>query len=161
MLRRNVLTATIGLGAICLFAGTGVGHAQQSEIEKVQAGIDGFHAAISSLDIKKMDDVWVHEPYAVVVNPRDTTVTVGWDAIRKNFDDTVFKFWAELKVAPTSAPQIHISGTTAWATGLAVAAGKPKSGAAPISSPTFESAVLEKRGDRWLIASWSAWRVPQ
>jgi ketosteroid isomerase-like protein len=161
MLRRNVLAATIGLGAVCLFAGTGTSHAQQSEAEKVQAAIDGFHAAIGALDIKKMDEVWVHEPYAVVVNPRDKSITVGFDAIRKNFEDGVFKFWSELKVTPTGAPHIHVSGSTAWATGVAFVVGTPKAGGAPISSPTFESAVLEKRGDRWLVASWSAWRVPQ
>src|SRR5262245_42319610 len=49
-----------------------------------------IHTAISSLDIRKMDDVWPHEPYAMAVNPRDKTVTVGWDAIRKNFEGGVF-----------------------------------------------------------------------
>jgi len=160
MTRRTALALTIGLSSICLLAGNGIGHAQQSDADKVKATIDGFHTAISSLDIRKMDDVWAHEPYAIVVNPRDKTVTVGWDAIRKNFEGGVFQFWSELKVTPRDAHIIHINGATAWATGIAVASGKPKAGG-EINAPTFESAVFEKRGDRWLIVSWSAWRVPQ
>jgi ketosteroid isomerase-like protein len=161
MNRRTALALTIGLSSIGLLAGNGIGHAQQSDADKVKAAIDGFHTAISSLDIRKMDDVWAHEPYAMVVNPRDKTVTVGWDAIRKNFEGTVFQFWSELKVTGRDAPTIHIKGETAWATGIAVASGKPKAGGDAINAPTFESAVFEKRGDRWLIVSWSAWRVPQ
>jgi hypothetical protein len=83
MNRRTALALTIGLSSIGLLAGNGIGHAQQSDADKVKAAIDGFHTAISSLDIRKMDDVWAHEPYAMVVNPRDKTVTVGWDAIRR------------------------------------------------------------------------------
>jgi ketosteroid isomerase-like protein len=158
---RTALALTIGLSSIGLLAGNGIGYAQQSDADKVKAAIDGFHTAISSLDIRKMDDVWAHEPYAMVVNPRDKTVTVGWDAIRKNFEGTVFQFWSELKVTGRDAPTIHINGETAWATGIAVASGKPKAGGDAINAPTFESAVFEKRGDRWLIVSWSAWRVPQ
>ena len=161
MNRRTALALTVGLSSIGLLAGNGIGHAQQSDADKVKAAIDGFHTAISSLDIRKMDDVWAHEPYAMVVNPRDKTVTVGWDAIRKNFEGTVFQFWSELKVTGRDAPTIHINGETAWATGIAVASGKPKAGGDAINAPTFESAVFEKRGDRWLIVSWSAWRVPQ
>jgi ketosteroid isomerase-like protein len=161
MNRRTALALTIGLSSIGLLAGNRIGHAQQSDADKVKTAIDGFHTAISSLDIRKMDDVWAHEPYAMVVNPRDKTVTVGWDAIRKNFEGTVFQFWSELKVTGRDAPTIHIKGETAWATGISVASGKPKAGGDVINAPTFESAVFEKRGDRWLVVSWSAWRVPQ
>jgi hypothetical protein len=109
MTRRTALALTIGLSSICLLAGNGIGHTQQSDADKVKATIDGFHTAISSLDIRKMDEVWAHEPYAMVVNPRDKTVTVGWDAIRKNFEGGVFQFWSELKVTGRDAPIIHIN----------------------------------------------------
>jgi hypothetical protein len=69
MNRRTALALTMGLSSICLLAGNGIGNAQQSDADKVKATIDGFHTAISSLDIRKMDDVWAHEPYAMVVNP--------------------------------------------------------------------------------------------
>jgi hypothetical protein len=67
MNRRTAVALTIGLSSIGLLTGSGSGHAQQSDADKNRAAIDGFHTAISSLDIRKMDDVWVHEPYAMVV----------------------------------------------------------------------------------------------
>ena len=58
MNRRTALALTIGLSSIGLLAGNRIGHAQQSDADKVKTAIDGFHTAISSLDIRKMDDVW-------------------------------------------------------------------------------------------------------
>ena len=163
MNRRTTLALTMGLlfSGVGLLMSNGIGHAQQSDVDKIKATIDGFHAALSSLDIRKMDDVWAHEPYAMVVNPRDKTATTGWDAIRKNFEGSVFAAWSELKVTGRDAPQIHINGETAWSNGIAVASGKLKAGGDAVNAPTFETAIFEKRGDRWLIVSWSAWRVPQ
>ena len=156
MNRRNILslsaTAALGLAVLPINA-----VAQQSEIDKVKATLDAFGAALSSLDISKMDAVWAHDADAMLINPRDKTVSVGWDAIKKNWEAT-FAFWSELKVTRTSGP-IHVSGNVAWSLGSAEVVGKSKAGDA-VSSPTFESDVFEKRGDRWLMVSHSAWRIP-
>jgi ketosteroid isomerase-like protein len=159
MNRRNILAiaAATGLG-LSLLSSTAC--AQQSDTDKIKATIDDFHAAISSLDIRKMDDLWAHEPYVMVINPRDKGVSVGWDAVRKNWE-TVFNFWTDLKVTKTDGPHIHINGGLAWADGIAVVAGKPKTGEPISNAPTLETGILEKRGDRWLVVSWSAWRAPQ
>jgi hypothetical protein len=55
---------------------------------------------------------------------------------------------------------LSTSGNVAWAAGIADVGGKSKAGAA-VTAPTFESSVFEKRGDRWLLVSHSAGRVPQ
>jgi ketosteroid isomerase-like protein len=148
MNRRTTLALIMGLlySGVGLFMSNGIGHAQQSDADGIKAAIDSFHAALSALDIRKMDDVWAHDPYVTVINPRDKTISTGWEAVRKSFE-AVFGFWSELKVTGRDAPQIHISGLTAWATA--------------INAPTFETGIFEKRGDRWLVVSWSAWRVPQ
>jgi ketosteroid isomerase-like protein len=158
MSRGTALAVAVGAA---LLAGNGLGHAQQSDADKIKATIDSFHAALSALDIRKMDDLWAHDPYVTVINPRDRTVTVGWDAVRKTFETEVFAFWSELKVTGRDAPHIHINAGVAWANGISVASGKSKSGVAVMDSPTFETGIFEKRGDGWLIVSWSAWRVPQ
>ena len=78
MNRRTLLslttTAVIGFG-FALLASTGSGQAQQSDTDKIKATIDAFHAALTSLDIRKMDDVWEHDPYVTVINPRDKTIS--------------------------------------------------------------------------------------
>jgi len=157
MMGRVIFTiAAATVFVISLLPGTAT--AQQSDTDKVRAAIDDFHAAISSLDVRKMDGLWVHDPYVMVINPRDKGVSVGWDAVKKNWE-TVFGFWTELKVTNSDGPHIHISGDIAWADGIAVVAGKPKGGEV-VNAPTLETGILEKRGDRWLVVSWSAWRAP-
>ena len=160
MNRRNILSlSAITVFGLALLPGNAV--AQQSDIDNVKAAIEGFHAALSALDIKKMDDVWAHDAYVMLINPRDKTgPSVGWDAVRKNWEAT-FAFWSELKVTQKDGPHIHINGNVAWADGTSAVAGKPKAGDPVTSAPTYESAVLEKRGDRWVFVSHSASRVPQ
>jgi ketosteroid isomerase-like protein len=154
----TTLILAVGLA---LLTGQGPGHTQQSDVDKIATTIDDFHAALSALDIGKMDDVWAHAPYVTLIHPRDKTVTIGWVAVRKAFQTEVFGFWNELKITGRDAPHIHINGEVAWVNSISVATGKPKSGAAVVNAPTFETGVFEKRGDRWVIVSWTAWRVPQ
>ena len=52
----------------------------------VQATIDTFHAALNSLDMSKMESVWAHDPNVMLVNPRDKTIAIGWDAVKKDWE---------------------------------------------------------------------------
>ena len=52
--------------AIALRAGSGIGYAEQrSDSDNVNAAVNAFHAALSNLDIGKMQNVWAQEPYVV------------------------------------------------------------------------------------------------
>jgi ketosteroid isomerase-like protein len=157
--------ATLATTAVSLlFAGftllAGDGIAQpRSDRDNVNAAVDAFHAALSNLDIGKMQNVWAQEPYVVLVNPRDKAPAIGWDAVKKDWQDGVFGFWAELKLSPKQAPQIHINQGTASATGVVGVEGKNKSGKA-LNFTIIETQVYEKRGDRWLMISHHASQVP-
>jgi len=62
---------------IALRAG-GISYAEQrSESDNVNAAVDAFHAALSNLDIGKMQNVWAQEPYVVLINPRDKAPAIG------------------------------------------------------------------------------------
>ncbi len=115
---------------------------------------------MENLDIGKMQGVWAQEPYVVLINPRDKAPAVGWDAVKKDWQERVFGFWAELKLSPKQAPHIHVDQTTAWTTGVVGVEGKNKSGQA-LSFTIIETQVYEKRGDRWLMVSHHASRVPE
>jgi ketosteroid isomerase-like protein len=132
--------------------------AQQSDADAVKAAVEAYDAAISARDPKAMDALWAHDPDAILVNPRDKAITVGWDAIKQNWDK-VFGSWSTLKVTRTSGT-VRVNGGMAWATSIAEVVGTAKDGTA-LNAPTFESDVFVKRGDRWLLVSHSAWRVPQ
>jgi ketosteroid isomerase-like protein len=158
---RLSILAKSTLSLLCLAAGVvagGVGSAQQqSEPDKVKTTIDAFHAALSALDMRKMEEVWAHDGDVVYIGPRDKVITVGWDAVRKKWEATL-NFWAELKVTAQDL-HIHVNGANAWSSSIADVVGKPKTGA-PVNGPTFETIVLEKRGDRWLMVSNSTSRMP-
>ena len=164
MNRRATLAMTavsLAFVGVALIAGDGIGYAQQrSDSDNVNAAINAFHAALANLDIGKMQGVWAQEPYVVLINPRDKAPAVGWDAVKKDWQERVFEFWAELKLSPKQAPHIHVDQTTAWTTGVVGVEGKNKSGQA-LSFTIVETQVYEKRGDRWLMVSHHASRVPE
>ena len=144
---------------VALLADDGIAQ-QRSDSDNINAAIDAFHTALSSLDMGKMQNVWAQEPYVILINPRDKAPAVGWDAVKKDWQDGVFAFWAELKLSPKQAPQIHINQGTAQSTGIVGVEGKNKSGQA-LSFTIIETQVYEKRGDRWLMVSHHASRVPE
>jgi len=156
MNRRNILSfsAITALG-LALLPGTAL--AQQADIDAVKDAIAAFHAALSSLDIKKMQPVWAHESYVTLINPADKSISVGWDAVKKNWEGA-FKDYAELKVTQVDGPHIHINGNVGWSTGLALAELKLKDGNAR-SGNTFETDVYEKHGGQWLLVSHTALRA--
>jgi hypothetical protein len=74
-----------------LLVGSGVGAAQQSEADQVKAVLAALQGAISSLDMAKMEPLWVHDANVMLINPRDKAVSIGWDQAKKNWE-TVFGF---------------------------------------------------------------------
>jgi ketosteroid isomerase-like protein len=138
----------------------------QSDTDEIKAVVDNYHAAVGAHDMSKMEPLWTHDDYAMLINPRDQNVSVGWDAVRKGWEGQ-FGFAATqlsgLKVTQADGPHIHVKGDVAWATGIAGVIGKMKNGVA-IDEPTFETDVFEKRDNHWLLVSHTAmalWRKSQ
>ena len=118
---------------VALLVGDGIGYAQQrSDSDNVNAAVNAFHAALSNLDIGKMQNVWAQEPYVVLINPRDNAPAIGWDAVKKDWQDRVFGFWAELKLSPKQGP--HIPSTKGRRGRLALWASKAKTRAVRLSA---------------------------
>ena len=151
------LLATMVLG-LALLPRSGL--AQQSDVDAVKAANATYLAAIGSLDIKKMEPLWAHESYVTLVGPGDKSISVGWDAVKKNWEDGPFKNSAELKVTAVDGPHIHVNGNVAWATGINHADGKMKNGNS-FNGDTFNTQVYEKQGGRWLLVSNTALFVPK
>jgi ketosteroid isomerase-like protein len=163
MNRRTTLALTT-IGLLCsgaaISVGTGTSQAQQSDTDKIKETINGFLEALEALDIHKMEDFWAHDARSTFIGPRDKTITTGWDAVRKKLEG-IIAFWSELKHTTQEGPHIYQNGGTAWVLSIVLNLGKPKSGAPSNPTPAFNAFILEKRSDRWLIVSASAWRVPQ
>jgi len=147
---------TLRMGAVLLGAvGLGVlvrgGTSYASDVDDVKAAVDGYHAAISSLDLAKIDAVWAHDGAVGDKEPPDKTITVGWEGTRKNFEGLVATA-AEVSIAQAEGPHIQVQGDLAWSAGMAKADGKTKAGQ-HTSGVILEADVFKKQDGRWLLVS--------
>jgi ketosteroid isomerase-like protein len=149
----------LAVAVFLLLVGNGGSYAQQSDMDQVTAAIEAYNAAITSLDIAKMEPLWAHDANVMLINPRDKSISVGWDAVKKSWE-AAFNNNSELNVTQAEGPHIVVDGNVAWSTGVANVVGKLKSGTA-INSPTFATDVFKKSGGKWLLVSHTALRVPQ
>ena len=148
--------ATALLLGLALFA-TGA-QAQQSADKAIVAAVDGVNTAISSRDLGKMEAIWAQEPYVMLANPRDKAPFYGPDAVKKGWE-TAFAFWSDFKVTRTGEVQVHATPTVAWSSSTADVQGRTKDDK-PLSFRGIQTDVFEKRGDRWLLVSHHASRIP-
>lgn len=154
-----MLAGAFSLAAALSLAGPTVGYTQASDVDAVKTKIASFHSALNSLDLSKMEPLWTHDANVTLINPRDKVISVGWDAVAKNWRN-VFNSWSELKVTQSQGPFVRVNGDVAWSAAVANVVGKTRNGDA-VNAPTFENDVFEKRGGEWLIVSHSASRVPR
>ena len=153
------VTRALLLSAVIMLACNAKTYAEGGDIAAVKAAISSFHAALGALDIAKMEPLWAHNATVMLINPRDKSVTIGWDDVKKNWE-AVFNFWSELNVTQAAGPYVRVDGDIAWSTGVANVKGKPKTGS-PVNAPTFETDVFQKQGGEWQLVSHTASRVSQ
>jgi ketosteroid isomerase-like protein len=157
---KRLLTGFIMLVCCAGSASYAQGQDNQTDPSAVKNTISKVHAAISSLDISKMEPLWFHNAYVILVNPRDKSVSIGWDDVKKNWENA-FNFWSHIKVTQTAGLYVRVDRNVAWSTGLTNTNAKAKNGTS-LNLPTFESDVLKKDSDgEWKLESHSAWRVSQ
>jgi hypothetical protein len=53
--------------------------------------------AIGPLDMSKMDPLSAHDACVTAIQPRDKSISVGWDAVKKGWE-TLPNVWSELKI---------------------------------------------------------------
>jgi ketosteroid isomerase-like protein len=147
MNRRSML-AVIPAG-VAVIAGTAIAQ-QPADAEGAKAASKAFYTALAVMDNgEAMDKVWAHTPYVTYVGPRSKSITVGWDAQRKYWEDTN-KAFSQRNV--TLAQQhIHAVGNLAWEIGQETGELKMKDGTA-MKADYLVTNVYEKQSDgRWLI----------
>ena len=159
MNRRNVLSlSAIAALGLALLPGSTVAQ-QAADTEGVKAASKAFYTALAALDNgKAMEKVWAHTPYVSYVGPRQKTIIVGWDAQKKNYEDTD-KLFSQRNIT-LSDQQIHANGNLAWEMGHETGTPKMKDGKdAP--ADYIVTNVYEKIDGRWLIVSHHVQPKPQ
>jgi len=126
---------------------------QRADVKRVNAASQAFIAAIAARDIRAMDKVWAHEPYATFIDPLSTTVVVGWDGVRKAWE---MRFGQFDRVTISSAEShVRTNGKVAWVVGVEKVELLRKDGNT-LSFDAFVTNVFEKRDGRWLMVSHQA-----
>ncbi len=130
-----------------------------ADADDVKAAVDGYHAAIASLDLAKIEAVWAHDDTIVDKEPSDKTITVGWEGTKKNYEGLIAAI-GELAITQAEGPHITVQGAVAWSTGIAKSVATTKKGD-HFTSDILEADVLNKQDGRWLLVSHVASVMPQ
>lgn len=83
----------------------------KERIEEVTRANQGFYGAFESLDIARMDHIWLQQEYVICIHP-GWSLRIGWPAVRDSwvliFNNT-FSMTFEL-----TEVQIQVAGDVAW-----------------------------------------------
>jgi ketosteroid isomerase-like protein len=151
MNRRNVISlSAITAFGLALLPGNAFAQSA-ADMEGVKAASKAFYAALAVIDNgEAMAKVWAHTPYITNLGPRNKSITVGWDANSKYWEETN-KVTASRNVS-LSDQHIHVNGNLAWEMGLETGETKLKDG--PVrKTDHFATNVFEKIDGRWLMVS--------
>jgi ketosteroid isomerase-like protein len=83
------------------------------DVAEVEAANLGFYRAFETLDLARMDAVWVHEERAQCVHP-GWPLIVGWAAIRQSWE-TIFANTTEMRFTIADA-RVAGGSDLAWVT---------------------------------------------
>jgi ketosteroid isomerase-like protein len=130
-----------------------------SDVDDVKAAVATYHAALSSLNIAKIETLWAHDDSVTQLEPTSKAIIHGWKAVKKGLED-FFGGFSEVKISQADGPHVRVKGDAAWATGRTHAVAKTKAGEA-MTLNVFDTQIFEKRGGAWLVVSNIALPVPQ
>lgn len=150
--------AALGLLAALTLAALRPAAAQTSDEETVRAAIGAYHAAFSSRDIKAMEVLWAHTAAVAAIHPFSQTSLVGWQAVRRSYEETFARF-ADVSIS-TTEPHITVHQGIAWVVATETLRGHRPGGEAMANS-SMSTNILEKQGGRWLMVLHHASGTPR
>jgi ketosteroid isomerase-like protein len=156
--RIKKVTAALLLSAVIFTTNNAVVAQQASDIDAVRAANQAFYGALSARDISAMQRVWSSDVDIQNIGPVSKAPAVGWDEIKKRFEDT-FASFSELKVS-MELPRIKVYGSIAWVSGIEQGESKGKDGV-PHSSTNLATNIFEKKSNGWQMVYHHASRTPQ
>lgn len=83
----------------------------KQRIEEVTRANQEFYDSFESLDIARMDGIWVHQDYVTCIHP-GWTLRVGWPAVRDSWV-LIFNNTFSMKFELTEM-QVQVAGDLGW-----------------------------------------------
>jgi hypothetical protein len=117
-----------------------------TEESQVAAANEAFYRAFESLDLGKMEKVWVQENYIQCIHP-GWRVVRGWEAVMASWQ-RIFQNTQEIRFVLTEA-RIQVRDSLAWVTVYENLSSRVDEGSA--SAIVLATNIYEKRPAGWLM----------
>jgi ketosteroid isomerase-like protein len=130
---------------------------EQPESAGVKLAAQAFYNALSQRDMAAMEEVWAIDAPTVLINPRDKSASIGWQAVKTNWKEA-FAFWSDLKVSPRDM-NVRVFGDVASVASVALVEGRTRDGK-PATFTALNTQLFEKKDDRWVLVSHHSSRAP-
>jgi ketosteroid isomerase-like protein len=115
-------------------------------IDEVAKANEGFYEAFQSLDIAKMDSVWVKEDYITCIHP-GWNIRSGWPEVRDSwvriFNNT---FFMEFRLADI---MIQVAGDIAWVLCMENIKNNQEGEGVPQETQVLATNLYERRQGLW------------
>lgn len=121
--------------------------------DEIKETAEAFYRAVTNKNLKAVDSIWAHEPYASVAG-RSGHLRQGWTQVR-GYWELRFQQLGETKVSTKLRnPVVHAVGDVAWLSGTEL---RTVTRDDQVSREELRmTCVLERKGSRWLIVSYHA-----
>lgn len=118
----------------------------ETEEERVRAANRAFYEALQSLDLHRMEAVWLQEDWVRCLHP-GWELLLGWEEVHKSWK-AIFASTRQMLIS-ISRPLVHMLGHTAWVSCLEDVTTAQADG---ISSALIEATnIFVRHRGRWLL----------
>jgi ketosteroid isomerase-like protein len=114
--------------------------------EEVLEANRAFYEALGSLDLARMDAVWLRADWVRCLHP-GWELLVGWEEVRTSWAD-IFRSTTRMLIS-ISRPLVHVAGDTAWVSCLQNVTSAHLEG---LATAVIEATnIFVRRQGRWLM----------
>lgn len=121
-------------------------HRLETDEEEVLDANRAFYEALRSLDLSKMEALWLHEDWVKCLHP-GWELLVGWDEVGKSWAE-IFRSTVQTLVT-IGRPFVHVSGDTAWVSCLQNVTSTFQDGFTAAMAETTN--IFVRRQGRWFM----------
>ena len=118
----------------------------KQRIEAVTKANQKFYDAFESLDIMKMDEIWMHQEYVTCIHP-GWTLRSGWPAVRDSWV-LIFNNTFSMKFELTDV-MVQVAGDMAWV--ICIENLTTHQSDEPQQAKVLATNLFELIGDEWLM----------
>lgn len=121
--------------------------------DEIKDTAEAFYRAVTNKNIKAIDTIWAHEPYASVAG-RSGRIRQGWPQVLAYWELRFQQLAGVKVVARLKSPVVHAVGDVAWVSGTEIRLVTTND---LIHQEELRmTCVLERKGTHWQIVSYHA-----